>query len=249
MSIETTLVYIILLLFFCLEYFLHYHFVNELRPDLNEKQKSYILSIKSSLSMLLIGIYYNYHYFTSKFNKADFFNILEKKGSLDFGKIIVLYFTAYLIMDIYIGSQDYATSMKSLSGYFHHTVYTIINMLSLNIGMFPMYLLHMLSELPTFLLSIGSFDSTLRDDNLFGLTFFITRIVYHIILTWMFRDNTVILSLSLATLGMHIYWFSGWIKKYFLAQKEDTLQSKHKSSEKTKRKAKRKSTNTKSKVN
>jgi hypothetical protein len=241
MSIETTLVYIILLLFFCLEYFLHYHFVNELRPDLNEKQKSYILSIKSSLSMLLIGIYYNYHYFTSKFNKADFFNILEKKGSLDFGKIIVLYFTAYLIMDIYIGSQDYATSMKSLSGYFHHTVYTIINMLSLNIGMFPMYLLHMLSELPTLLLSVGSFDSTLRDDNLFGLTFFITRIVYHIILTWMFRDNTVILSLSLATLGMHIYWFSGWIKKYFLTQKEDTPRANSKAktqSKKQKQKAK-----------
>jgi len=233
MSIETTLVYIILLLFFCLEYFLHYHFVNELRPDLNEKQKSYILSIKSSLSMLLIGIYYNYHYFTSKFNKADFFNILEKKGSLDFGKIIVLYFTAYLIMDIFIGSQDYATSMKSLSGYFHHTVYTLINMLSLNIGMFPMYFLHMLSELPTLLLSIGSFDSSLRDDNLFGLTFFITRIVYHIILTWMFRDNTVILSLSLATLGMHIYWFSGWIKKYFLTDELKKQKEKQKEKQQT----------------
>jgi len=242
MTIERTLVYIILILFFCLEYFLHYHFVNELRPDLNEKQKSYILSIKSSLSMLLIGIYYNYHYFTSKFNKADFFNILEKKGSLDFGKIIVLYFTAYLIMDIYIGSQDYAASMKSLSGYFHHTVYTIINMLSLNIGMFPMYLLHMLSELPTLLLSVGSFDSSLRDDNLFGLTFFITRIVYHIILTWMFKDNTLMLTLSLATLGMHIYWFSGWVKKYFFTQ---NTSEKSEKSEKLKTKTKSK----KSKVN
>jgi hypothetical protein len=183
--------------------------------------------------MLLIGIYYNYHYFTSKFNKADFFNILEKKGSLDFGKIIVLYFTAYLIMDIFIGSQDYATSMKSLSGYFHHTVYTLINMLSLNIGMFPMYFLHMLSELPTLLLSIGSFDSSLRDDNLFGLTFFITRIVYHIILTWMFRDNTVILSLSLATLGMHIYWFSGWIKKYFLTDELKKQKEKQKEKQQT----------------
>lgn len=215
MSIETTFVYIILLLFFCLEYFLHYHFVNELRPDLNEKQKSYILSIKSSLSMLLIGFYYNYHYFTSKFNKVDFFNILEKKGSLDFGKIIVLYFTAYLIMDIYIGSQDYASSMKSLSGYFHHSVYTVINMVSLNIGLFPMYLLHMISELPTLILGIGSFDPSLRDDNLFGITFFMTRIVYHIVLTWMFRENTVLLGLSLATLAMHIYWFSGWVKKYW----------------------------------
>jgi hypothetical protein len=171
--------------------------------------------------MLLIGFYYNYHYFTSKFNKADFFNILEKKGSLDFGKIIVLYFTAYLIMDIYIGSQDYASYMKSISGYFHHCVYMVINMVSLNIGLFPMYLLHMISELPTLVLGIGSFDPSLRDDNLFGITFFMTRIVYHIVLTWMFRENTVLLGLSLATLAMHIYWFSGWVKKYWLGKSKE----------------------------
>ena len=216
MSIEVVLVYTIILIFFCLEFFLHYTFVNTIRPDLKEKQRAYILSIKSSLSMVLIGIYFNYHYFTSKCNETLFFENLESKGGMDFGKVIALYFTAYLIMDLYIGHYDYRKYMGSLSGYFHHTVYSIINILALYTGIFHVYFLHMLSELPTFLMAIGQFDPKYRNDNLFGLTFFLTRILYHIFLTWTFRHNTLILSLSLAALGLHIYWFKGWFTKYFL---------------------------------
>jgi hypothetical protein len=197
-----------------MEYFLHYKFVNIIKPDLTEKQKAYILSIKSSLSMFLIGLYFNYHFFTSKFNEEHFFNILDEKGSLNFGKVIVLYFTAYLIMDVYVGSTEYPQYMKSLSGNFHHIIYTIVNLLSLYVGVYPLYLLNMISELPTFLLGIGSFDASLRDDNLFGVTFFLTRIVYHIFLLWMFRKHTLLLCLSLAALGLHIYWFYNWFQKY-----------------------------------
>ena len=214
-------VYAAMLLFFCMEYFLHYKFVNVLKPDLTEKQKAHIMSIKSSLSMLLIGFYFNYHYFTSKFNEEHFFNILNEKGSLNFGKVIILYFTAYLLMDVYVGSMEYPSYMKSLSGNIHHCVYTVVNMLSLYVGVYPLYLLNMLSELPTFLLSIGSFDSRLRNDNLFGLTFFLTRILYHVLLTWMFRKNKLILSVSLAALGLHVYWFVGWVKKYWCSSKQE----------------------------
>jgi hypothetical protein len=50
------------------------------------------------------------------------------------------------------------------------------------------------------------------------------------------------LTLSLATLGMHIYWFSGWVKKYFFTQ---NTSEKSEKSEKLKTKTKSK----KSKVN
>ena len=208
------LVYTTILLLFCMEYFLHYKFVNIIKPDMTEKQKAYVMSIKSSLAMFLVGIYFNYHYFTSKFNEQEFFNILNNKGSLNFGKVIVLYFTAYLIMDVYIGSKEYPKYMKSLSGNIHHGIYTVINLLSLYIGVYPLYLLNMLSEAPTFLLAIGNFDSKLRDDNFFGATFFLTRIVYHIVLLWFFRKHTLLVCISFAALCLHIYWFSGWMKKY-----------------------------------
>jgi hypothetical protein len=81
-------------------------------------------------------------------------------------------------------------------------------------GVYPLYLLMMLSEIPTFILALGSFDSQFRNDQLFGITFLLTRIVYHIILTWTFRKHSMYLYLSLAALCLHLYWFYGWIKKY-----------------------------------
>lgn len=227
MITETIFVYSIILIFFCLEFFLHYKFINTICPDLTEKQKAYILSIKSSLSMFLIGLYFNYHYFTSKCNETLYFENLESKGGMNFGKVIVLYFTAYLIMDLYIGHYDYRKYMDNLSGYFHHTIYSLINILSLYIGVFPVYFLNMLSELPTFIMSIGQFDQKFRNDYLFGLTFFLTRILYHIYLTWSFRHNTLILCISLAAFCLHVYWFKGWFTKYFL--KIDTPSCKTKS--------------------
>ena len=58
---ERIFLYTVIFLFFCLEFFLHYKYVNTINPDLTNKQKAYIMSIKSSLTMLLIGLYYNYH--------------------------------------------------------------------------------------------------------------------------------------------------------------------------------------------
>jgi hypothetical protein len=173
------------------------------------------MSIKSSLIMLLIGVYYNYHCFSNNFNEESFYNVLDSNGGVNFGKIIVLYFTAYLIMDVYIGNKEYHNHMKSLSGYFHHSIYIVVNIVSLYFGVFPLYLLHFLSELPTFLLAIGSFDPRLRNDDLFGATFFTTRIAYHIFLTWLFRRHSLLFYCSLAALGLHCYWFSSWAQKYF----------------------------------
>lgn len=220
MNIELLFIYSIILIFFCLEYFLHYKFVNTICPNLTEKQRAYILSIKSTLSMCLIGLYFNYHYFTSKCNETLYFTNLESKGGMDFGKVIVLYFTAYLIMDLYIGHYDYRKYMQTLTSYFHHTMYCFINMISLYFGVFPLYFLHMFSELPSFIMGIGQFDIKFRNDNLFGLTFFLTRIFYHIYLTWTFRHNNIVLGLSLGTLALHIYWFKGWFTKYFIKSKD-----------------------------
>lgn len=206
--------YILILFLSCVEYWFHYFFITFIRKDLTTKQKAYILSLKSSLTLLLIGIYFNYYYFASGFNESNFYNILETKNGLNFGILVVLYFTAYLIMDVYIGRTEYPDYMKVLSGNFHHIVYIFVNITSLYMGVYPLYLLMMLSEIPTFILALGSFDSQFRNDQLFGITFLLTRIVYHIILTWTFRKHSMYLYLSLAALGLHLYWFSNWIKKY-----------------------------------
>lgn len=206
--------YLLILFLSCIEYWFHYKFITYIRKDLTTKQKAYILSLKSSLTLLLIGIYFNYYYLISGFNEESFYNILETKNGFNFGVVVVLYFTAYLIMDVFIGRTEYPEYMKVLSGNFHHIVYTFVNIASLYIGVYPIYLLMMLSEIPTFILSLGSFDSQFRNDQLFGITFLFTRIIYHIILTWTFRKHSLYLCVSFAALGLHIYWFSNWIKTY-----------------------------------
>lgn len=226
------IMYILILILCCLDFYIHYYFVKWLKPDLTEKQKAYILSIKSSLTLLLIGIFYNYVYFSSNCNEIDFYNILNDKNTLNFGKLSILYFTAYLIMDIYIGKNEYDKYMNSLSGYIHHSVYIVINIISLYYGIFPIYLLHMMSELPTFILSIGTFDSKYRNDNLFGASFFLTRIVYHIILIYIFRHNNLVFYISLVALILHLYWFYNWFKKYGLGKKDDKKTSNAKKSSK-----------------
>jgi len=150
----------------------------------------------------------------SGFNETNFESILESKNGLNFGILVVLYFTGYLIMDVFIGRTEYPEYMKVLSGNFHHIVYSCVNIASLYFGVYPFYLLHMLSEIPTFILSLGSFDSKFRNDQLFGITFLCTRIIYHIILTYIFRKHSILFYVSLAALGLHIYWFSNWLKKY-----------------------------------
>jgi hypothetical protein len=242
MSLGIGFSYILIFFLGCIDYYFHYKFINYIKKDLTKKQKAYILSIKSSLALFLMGIYFNYYYFSSGCSQERFFSLLEEKDTLNFGKLVVLYFASYLLMDIYIGNKEYPEYMKILSGNIHHTIYICVNLISLYTGLYPLYLLHMMSELPTFLMSIGSFDSNFRNDNLFGLTFFLTRIVYHLILTIVFRQNKLLLGLSIAALGLHIYWFYGWYKKYgsklFQKTRKEVSTSKNSTNSKIKLKKK-----------
>jgi len=205
--------YTSLFILFCIDYLVHYKYITS-NFSLDEKQRAHILSTKNSLTMFLVGIYFNYYYFTSKFNETGFLGILETTDSKPFGKVLVLYFAAYLVMDIYIGNAEYHSFMNNITGYFHHTVYSVISAVSLMINIYPMYLLHMVSELPTFLLSVSKLDAGLRDDSLFGAAFFTTRIAYHVLLTFLFRKHTLFFTVSLLALGLHSFWFYKWYIKY-----------------------------------
>jgi hypothetical protein len=63
-------------------------------------------------------------------------------------------------------------------------------------------------------LAIGSINKTARSDNLFGATFLLTRIIYHTCLTYLLRNDTLVLRVALSVLPVHVYWFANWIKRY-----------------------------------
>jgi len=199
---------------FCLEYY-YYYFKTIKIYSLTKKQKAYIISIKNSLIMTIASIFYIYLFINSGASLDISLNF--SKEIEIFGRLLILYFMAYLVMDLAIGVFEYPNYIQLLSGYIHHTIYLIISSLALynTDGLF-IFILAMIEELPTFLLSIGSFNNSFRNDTLFGISFFITRIVFHIILMFLFRNNEFqfIFYIPLFTLILHLYWFKNWLAKY-----------------------------------
>jgi hypothetical protein len=81
-------------------------------------------------------------------------------------------------------------------------------------------------ELPSFLMGIAQIHKPFRNDILFGISFFITRIVIHIayifyIALISFR-GTWIFIIPLLPLPLHIYWFYEWCVQQLRKRHSDT---------------------------
>jgi hypothetical protein len=188
-------------LIFCIDNCVTYTFAKT-NSKLSIKQKAHVLSIKSSLTMFLLGLFFAYNHFFS----------YETSNTL--GEISILCFTAYLISDISVGHNEYHKHLCSLAGYAHHLIYICINVLSIVTGNGSLYLLYMVEELPTLLLSLGRYNSKYRNDTLFGATFLLTRIIFHLCLTYTLRSNTIVLYFALSVFPLHAYWFYRWVLMY-----------------------------------
>ena len=201
--------------FLCLEQYSLYKNITSRRKELTVKQRAYVLSIKAAVSMLLIGVFYNYKWYQAGFDLNMYKDNLTDSDHI-IQKLAILSFSSYLLMDSIIGHHHYHKYMRVLSGYLHHIVYLCVNMLALWSGEYPFFLLFMLEELPTVFLSIGSFNEKYRKNYTFGITFFLTRIVFHAFLIYKMYQNGSLLVATLASvvLVLHVYWFYGWVKKY-----------------------------------
>jgi hypothetical protein len=220
---------ILVLILFCIDYYAIYYNTIKHDKDLSEKQRAYILSVKASITLFILSLYFNYKFIKNN-NDIDIYSDNINVNDNIILQLSVLNLIAYLIMDCYIGYNKYHKYMCTLSGYTHHIIYIFISFMALTMNLSNFYLLYMIEELPTFFLSLGSYDSILRNDNLFGLTFFITRILYHIYLTWIFKSKPLFLILGILALSVHIYWFKNWIEKYFLNKNQSCEKSKVKGS-------------------
>lgn len=211
------MILIVVLLLFCIDYYAMYYNTIKYNENLSEKQRAYILSIKASITLFILSLYFNYKFINSNNDLSIYSENISDNDNIIL-QLAVLNLIAYLITDCYIGYNKYHKYMCTLSGYTHHIIYILISFMTLGMNLCNFYLLYMIEEFPTFFLSLGSYDVKLRNDNLFGLTFFITRILYHIYLTWIFKSRPLFLILGLLALSVHIYWFKNWFEKYFLTK-------------------------------
>ena len=237
MQLTLSIAFIIL---FCIDYYYVYNNTTKKYTDLTEKQRAYIMSIKASITMFLLSLYFNYKFINSNCNFDIYLNSLNNNDYFILN-IGILHLISFFLVDGYMGFNDYHKYMCSLAGYTHHIVYTLGSIGILVSGAEPLafYFLYFIEEISTVFLSSGQYNKLFRTDQIFGFVFFITRIIYHSFLTWSFRHNTMAIIGGGLTLCLHMYWFKNWVSKYFLKSNKVETKVETKVKEKVKEKVKK----------
>lgn len=184
----------------CIENFVFFKITTSLLTDLTTKQKAYILSIRTSYTLSVAGLLHNIDYIT---------NATPKTNSDS-----MLHLAAYLVSDSVIGFYHYHDYLKSLSGYPHHIIYSVLIFISFIQGINTQFSLFLIEEFPTLLLSLGAFEPAFKNYRVFGAAFLSTRILFHSFLLYIFFHTSALISVfGTLSLALHTFWFAGLIKK------------------------------------
>merc|ERR1712113_572578 len=139
------------------------------------------------------------------------------------------FFAAFMITDIFWGVQYYARHFAILEGWVHHFVYIIIVWRLTSWRVPAIFQIFALEELPTCVLAVGHLG--LRSDWLFGLTFLLFRLGFHLLLSYhlLFESNDELLEwgkgrrypnalyhwaigITVTTFILHLHWFISWCR-------------------------------------
>lgn len=184
-----------------------------LSVEKSRRRRAWIFTFMSSVTISLLSLPYVYSLiFESKFDLSQ--HPVQQYPLLDVA--LNTFFITYLILDLLIGMIHYPKEIYLLSGWIHHLLYVILNTNLIHHNLTTPFAYFAIMELPTAILSIGHLWKPLRNDWLFGLSFFLTRIAFHLILIYQFLFNFPYKgwwSVVVFIFGFHCYWFRGWIKQ------------------------------------
>lgn len=192
-----------------------YHLIVRMLPSVfsTAKQKSWLLSFFIS-AIIPIGTSSIVHAFV--LDEANF-----DPSNDSYTRTLSSVFVSFLAFDMIIGTVYYPSHIQALTGYIHHLIYIAVAIDFLRHNAIGAFATLGIMEVPTWVLAIGNISSSFRSDYLFGLTFFLTRIVYHLFLIYklyiMFPDNTFYLYL-LISFPVHFMWFRSWTRKYMFSK-------------------------------
>jgi hypothetical protein len=178
----------------------------------NTKAHSHILALVYSIIVTLLTPYsyyllYNNYWDSSQINKY----IVEFVYSLSI---------SYFGSDIILGLQYYPDILFNeniVTFGIHHTAYIGLFVYGKYFNRYHIYLFGLPYEIPTILLSLGYINSKYRNNKLFGILFFIFRILHNIYLlyrTYMVYNDLFIFSIF--TFVLHCQWFINFINKYII---------------------------------
>lgn len=127
--------------------------------------------------------------------------------------------TGFFVYDLTYGMVIDRENFDTITGLVHHSLYIIllsylrVNNISYLIYPFLPF------EVPTLFMDIRKIYPTRPIDYLFGLTFFVFRIVYNFYLVGVFTQISEAYSLIITVmLAVHSFWFKTWVEKRFAIQ-------------------------------
>jgi hypothetical protein len=176
----------------------------------NTKAHSHILALVYSIIVTLLTPYsyyllYNNYWDSSQINKY----IVEFVYSLSI---------SYFGSDILLGLQYYPEILYNeniVTFALHHAAYIGLFVYGKYFNRYHLYLFGLPYEIPTILLSLGYINPKYRNNKVFGMLFFIFRILHNIYLlckTFMAYNDLFIFSIF--TFILHCHWFINFTKKY-----------------------------------
>lgn len=184
----------------------------------NAKQSAWILTTISSAIMSLVSLPFLYDYFVNGGN-VKYIRTLP-----NFAIAANRFFQSYLVVDLTVGFVYYRSQIGLLTGWIHHGIYLMIVELAIRRSWAHIFCLCAAMEVPTFFLGFMTLYPELRSNVVFAVAFFLTRILFHIVLgvSYFLQDNrthatggSLIPSLLLASIfPLHAMWFYGCIKGF-----------------------------------
>jgi len=128
-------------------------------------------------------------------------------------------------MDLALGAVYYRSQIGLLTGWIHHSLYIMIVEYAIRRSWTHIFCLCAAMEIPTFFLGFMTLHPEFRNNTVFGVAFFLTRILFHIVLgiSYFLRDNRTLAtggsympSLLLASIfPLHGMWFYNCLKGFF----------------------------------
>lgn len=177
-----------------------------------------LLSIVLATSSIIYGLYVEFH--------GGY--IVENVFSENiYSRAVVTFFAACNIADIIVGYFYYPSYCDPFTTYFHHFFYVSCCVVYIGYGQTLIFLLGFFVEIPTVLLNLGVVFPNMRTDLLYGIIFFIFRVVYHIIFTFrvaQIDESGFAWKLILVPFPAHILWFYKWLRGY-MKKGSDILES------------------------
>lgn len=192
----------------------------------SRKCQAWLIMLLSSFILTITGFYFAIF---AELDSKKYWTIEYIYGDDIFSRIILIFFTSCNVMDLILGYIYYKEFLYPLTTICHHIFFITIVIIFLGTHTTRGFLITFVFELPTFLLSVGTVWPHLRNDLAFGITFFLTRICFHILAIWRLA------SLGLDGIGwkvlclpfiLHLHWFYKWIGSFIFGGNKKKQQKK-----------------------